>query len=409
MTRHLPLRRRCSTLLLGLAALFVAAPAAEAQFGNRGFREVAQPDVDRTQIQIIGEMVGFSEEQLELAFELHQGYLAEMTDLEERVREIVDGVRNEFRETRDPSIWQEMMSAMVPLSEEKDGYTRAFMEDLELILNADQFEQWPEVERFHRRYTSFSDDGMLSGETVDVALAVRDMDLPEVDMQAVEPILMQYSMELDRALKARNAAYEEGMSQGMARWRQGDMEAIQKLWEDAKREAERVRDINRRYANQIEQTLDPAFAGEWAREFKEQSFPRVYRRTYTGRALDTAMRFEDLTSEQTEQLEAIFSEYQRRVDSMNDDIAKLIEDSEMTRDVMSMMGRGRRGGEQDEVRNARGEKSDYEESVLARLNGVLTTAQQIRLPEREDNRDWRERLPNRGNNANRGGGRPREL
>ena len=396
------LRRRSMAALLGFVAIVALSPAAQAQFGGRGFRDIAQPDVDRMQIDIIAEMLSFSEDQVELAYELHTGYLAEMTELEEVVRGIMDGVRQEFRETRDPSVWQEMMGAMEPLREDKDQYTESFMEDLQLILNEDQFAEWDEVERFHRRYTSFSDDGMLSGETVDVIMAVRDMDLPEEDMAALKPILNQYSIELDRALKSRNEAYEEGMSQGMALWRSNDMEKMQELWEDAKGHAERVRDLNRRFAKQVEAALDPAFAGEWQREFKEQSFPRVYRPTFTARSLTAAEKITTLSPEQTEQIEAIVGEYHNRIDSMNDEIAKLVEKSEMERDISSMMGRrGRGGAEQDEARNARGEKSDYEAAVLERVRNLLTEEQRQMLPEREDNRDWRERLPNRDRGGNR--------
>ncbi|GAB4543762.1 MAG: hypothetical protein Tsb0013_00200 [Phycisphaerales bacterium] len=406
MSHRFSFRRWIRSSLFGVVALSLTAVPALAQFGGGGFRQISEPDVDTLQIEIIGEMLAFSDEQNDLAIELLQGYLSEVSDMAEQVRAITDGARQEFRETRDPSVWQDVMAAMGPLNDQKDQITERFMEDLQLILNEDQFKRWDEVERFHRRYTSFSDDGLLSGETVDVIQAVNDMDLPEEDMAALKPILDQYALELDRALIERNKAYEEGMSRGMELWRSGDMEQIQKLFDDARDKAERVRDINRRYAKQVEQTLDPAFAGEWVREFKEQSFPRVYRPSPTERAIDTAMEFEDLTADQREQIMTLRREYASRVESMNDEIAKAIEDGEMSRGIEMFFGRGRRGGgDQDELREVRNAKQEYDTTVMTKLRSMLTNEQLVRLPEREDNRDWRDRLPNR-----RGGGdRPREL
>ncbi len=415
MLKRISPRRWALSTIACVAVLAMTTSSAFAQFGGGGgFRDVANPEIDSEQIEQIGDMVAFTDDQYEFANELLQSYLAEIKVLGEKVRAITDGARQEFRETRDQSVWQDVMGAMAPLGEEKDKIGERFMEDLRLILDADQDEQWEEVERFHRRYTSFSDDGLLSGETVDVIAAVRDMELPEETMEGLKPILEQYSIEVDRALLARNKTYESAMSKGIEMFRSGDMDKMQDLYEDARDEATRVRDINRRYAKQVETVLEASYAAEFNREFKERSFPRVYRPSITGRAITASMEFEDLSPEQLDQIEMIRDDYRTRENAFNDKIAKTIEDGEMSRGVESMFGRGRgRGGESQEIRDVRAEKRDLDEATMARLRALLTDEQAARLPEREDNSDWRERLPNRGGDGNRRGGdrgnRPRTL
>jgi hypothetical protein len=378
---------------LALALMVVSAPALHAQFGG-GMRDVADPEVDSQQLDTIAEMLDFSNQQRELASQLLQGYLAEMTRLGENVRAMMDGARAEFRETRDPRVWQDLMEAMGPFEEEKRTITQRFMEDLRLILEPEQDDKWDDVERFHRRYTSFSDDALLSGENVDLIAAVGDMDLPADQMAAVEPILEQYALEIDRALRERNKVYEESMEGAMQLWRDQDFEEMQKRFDNSRDAAETVRDVNRRFAREVETTLEREFASEWSREFKARSFPRVYRATPTVEAFETALAFDDLTPEQREEISAMRDAYRARVGSVNDEIAGAIEESEMSRSIMSFFGRGR-NNDSNEVREARDEKRELERQTQDRLRALLTEDQRDRLPDRESNRDWRDRLPNR--------------
>lgn len=398
-------------LALALGLVF-ATSSAFAQFGTN-FRNMGQPDVDSTQVDTIGEMLGFSEDQTDFAAELLQGYMAEVTTLGDDVRAIMDGARQEFRETRDPSVWQDLMSAMEPIQERKDEMTERFLEDLRLILEPEQDERWPEVERYHRRYASFSQNGLLSGETVDVIEAVRDLELPEGQMATITPILDQYALELDRALIQRDKVYKESMEGAMDLWRNQEFDEMEKRYDRARDEATKVRDINRRFARQVQIALDDQQAREWEREFKERSFPRVYRPTPTSAALTAAIAFDDLTPEQLDQVEAMRTDYSKRAGIMNDEIAQAIEEGEMNRGVQAMFGRGR-GGESEEIRDAREKRRELDEEFMSKLRATLTDEQAAKLPEREDNRDWRERLPNRdrgGRSGGRAGGRnaPRGL
>lgn len=413
-------RNRLVQTIACLMALLMGAQSADAQFGRNGLRDLTNPDFDSEQVQVIGDMLGFDEMQMEFASELLVTYTAEIAEMGERVRAITDGARQEARETGDWTVWTDVMNAMGDFNDEKDQIAKRFMDDLRLILEPEQDERWDEVGRYHRRHKGFSQDGLLSGESVDVIAAVNEMELPEETMATVKPILDQYALEIDRALETRNEVYEESMSGAMELFRNQDFDEMERRFERASDEAKRVRDMNRRYARQVQNVLDEKTADRWERAFKEASFPRVYRPSATASAINTTMEFTDLSPEQFDQIEAINSEYRARVDSMKDGIAEAIAEGEENRSVTAMFGRGGRNNESSEIRDARGELRDYDQEVMSRLRALLTDEQAERLPEREDNSDWRERLPNRqgggrdgggrnGGGRDGGGGRPRTL
>lgn len=401
-TRRL-VRRSLGLIALGLVAL--APQTALAQFGMN-WRDITRPDFDTRQVDTIAEMLAFDDIQRDMAAELLAAYQADIGRLAEDVSAIMEGARQEFRETRDPSVWQDVMGVVGDLGDKKDGMTQEFMENMQLILTGEQVEQWGRVERYHRRSTSFGEDGLLSGENVDVIMAVESLELSEEQMAVVRPVLDQYELEIDRALIERNRVYEESMEGAMQLWQNQDFEEMEERYEKARDVAKRVRDINRRFARQVEQTLEGESAARMSRTFKEQSFPRVYRRGEVGEMVDTVLEFEDLSVDQLEQVETIRAEYIRRVEGMNDNIAKAIEESELERGVMSLMGRGR-GNESDEIRDARTVRREFDDSTMERIRALLTPEQAERLPEEQET-NWRDRLNQRrggerGNRPRRGG------
>lgn len=396
------LRRALGIIVFAVVAL--APQSALAQFGMN-WRDVTRPDFDTRQMDTVAEMLVFDEVQRDLAAELLADYQARVAALAEDVNAIMNGAREEFRETRDPSVWQDVMGVVGELGDKKDGITDEFMENVQLILTSDQLQSWDRVERYHRRSMSFGNDGLLSGESVDVVLAVESLELPEDQMATIRPVLEQYELEIDRALIERDRVYEESMEGAMQLWQNQDFEEMEERYEKARDVAKRVRDLNRRYARQIEQTLEGEASERMSRTFKEQSFPRVYRRGQVDEVFDTVMQFADITVEQMEQIEDLRAEYERRAEAMNDKIAEAIEEGEMDRGVMSLMGRGR-GNESEEIRESRREKREFDDATIQRVRSLLNTEQADRLPE-EETTNWRDRLDQRrGNRPRRGGGRP---
>ncbi len=359
-------------------ALCVASPAL-AQFGGGMFGGDLERTLNSKQLERIVELLKLDETQAMVAEDFLSVYISDHSAIVEEREMLTQATREEFRETRDPSVWREMGSKMRSLSEEAEGVEQQFFEDVKLLLNESQFERWPIVQREHRR-TSTIDRGLLSGESVDLVEIVRTV-APEYESPELAQIIESYAGELDRVLIKRNEVYTSGLSQARDLMRSGDFETINELFDEAREAGLRVRNINRRYARQIEPLLPEDIRGKFDREVQEGSFPRVYRRSYAGRVFASVEEIGDLSAEQSERIEAIRATYSRQAQTINTKWAKAIEENELSMDVMSMMRRGRGNNTPDDISEARSARRELDQKVAGQIKDVLTDKQAAKLPE----------------------------
>lgn len=392
-------------------SLFVVGAPSEGQFRG-GFGDPFEPGVNSRELEQFAELLGLSEDQKLVIETMFEGYQREFEAASQVARRAMDEAREEFRDTRDPAVWQDIRGVMEELGAKREAMDRTFLDDVKLLLTPDQSDKWPELERTRRRTRTLS-RGFLSGEGVDLFRIARDLKVTE-DAEAaasVEAVLERYAIDLDRALQKRNELYESGMRDAMDMWRGGNFEEMQKRFEEARDAGVAVRDINRRYARQIESLLGDEERAAFSHEFKRQSFPRVYRRTYGMRVVESVDEFDDLTVDQRASIAAARERFERERSSLEDRWAAAIESGEMNRSVRDMFGMG--GGDQ-EVRTLRNERRALDEKFVEQVRAVLTPEQVSRLPEggaEDDDQDagpprrgFGERRGPRGN----GGGRERE-
>ena len=374
--------------VVGASVVLLSPTTADAQFrGGWGGGEMFESPMPESELEKIAEMLGLDEDVRMLAESMLEAMETEFDTHRDEMRQIMDDARDEFRDTRDFTVWEDLRPIMEDFGEKREDIEAAFVEDMKMLLNDDQLEMWPKVERMRVRTRSLR-NGLLSGETVDlIDLAEASSFEPEI-MDSIVPVLDQYELELDRALKARNDVYEEGMSKAMELWRAQDMETIDKLFKDATEAAERVRDTNRRYMRQVAQLLPEGSQEAFEQAFREKSFPRVYRQSYLNTAIESAKLFDDLTVDQRDEMATLEEAYKRDAGSVNARWATAIEESESNRSFRSMF---RGGGDDSEAsREARRERRELDTRFEDQLLGILTEEQIERLPEREQ-RDFRER------------------
>lgn len=381
---------------VAIGVVLAAAPAVAQPGGRGGARDFARPGVTTEEIEHIGEMLGFSEDQLLVAEQLHAAYMLELDTLGQEFQGVMEGAREEFRESRDPTVWRDFGEVMQKFQDRKASLTDGLLQDVRLVLTPSQDERWVEAERYHRRFSTLGDEGLISGEGVDLIEAVKGLDLDDQARASIEPVLSQYEIDLDRALVERNKAYADGLRRGPAMFfGGGDEGELEKMFEEAKAAAIRLRDVNRRYARQVMTSLDPETGVELQREIDKRSFPRVYRESHGERAFATVNEMDDLSADQRERLGTMEASFRRELEAANRKIAEAIEKEELGRTVESMMPRrGWRGGrdESSDLRDARDAKRELVETWVERLRETLTEAQRARLPEREgENSDWRDR------------------
>ncbi len=397
LLRRLPLAR-----LAIVACALVSTQAAIAQPGmGMAMRTMREPAVDSKELETFAELLKLTPDQMDGAKDLLDGLQTEHATITGEMRDRLDAAREEARENNDPTVFREAMTMMDDYRARLTKVEESFFEDLKLLLNEEQLAQWPKLERMHRRDQTLARGGIISGETIDLVKVTRQVMTKDEPIPAeVEPVLEQYEIELDKALVERNATYESSMRKGMEMWTNQDFDGMQKLFDEARDSAVRIRDLNRRFARQIEPLMPEALREKFTGAFQEACFPRVYGASYPQKAFATVDSMTDLDSAQKEQLAEIKANYRREVATLNEKWSKAIEESEMTRTPMQMFGMGGRGGQGgrggdrgdgDGAREAREARREFDNATVEKLNSLLTEDQKKKLPEREPERDWRRR------------------
>lgn len=379
--------RRALCLLVALVAvsLVLVAPA-EAQpmrMGGMGGGDMFEPPVSSRDVERYVKFLSLAEDQGEAAKALLEGYQVEFERQAKVMREASDAAREEFRETRDPSVWQDLMPKFEEFRKTREKSAQGFMNDMKALLTEEQAAKWPRVERMRRRDATMR-RGFVSGESVDVIRLLDEFKASDEQKAAMQPVLEQYEAELDKALVERNELYDAAMNQGMGMWRQGDFAGMDEMLKKGREAAMRVRDINRKYARQLQGMLPEEEQSRFDSVFRERSFPRVYRPTYASRAMEIVGGFEDLTEDQKSRVGELRATFEREVGTINKRWAEAVEESEQNMSVRDLMGMG---GGNEQVREARNQRRTLEERTLEQLKSVLTAEQIKKLPDRRGRED----------------------
>ncbi|MBK9189727.1 MAG: Spy/CpxP family protein refolding chaperone [Phycisphaerales bacterium] len=356
-------------------------------FGG-GMREMmSAPVISARDLERVSGRLGLAPEQLDVVKTLHEGFAAQARQITEAMQTQMEKARDEFRESRDPEVFQSLRPAMEKARADRKKAEQEFMSDVQAVLTPEQQAKWPSFERGVRRETTLR-QGLMSGERVDLFRLVERLELAPEAMEALRPALDGYEADLDRELVTRAKVYEESMEK-MSRMRDmGDMEAMQDVIEKGREASVRVRDVNRRYARQVADLLPSEKRSAFEADVKRESFPDVYRESQATRSFNAAMGFADLSAEQREQLLAMRESYTRTLDTLNTKLAAAIEENEMTFNISQMM---QRRGEESPMGQLRTERRDLDRATIEKLRGILTEAQVEKLPQPEQRGEGRGR------------------
>lgn len=381
----------CAAAVLACAApLFFTSPA-EAQ-PRRQFGDVASPKIDSQEIELYRDMLDLDEDQLEIVRQLQQAYTAELAKLNDKAREISEAARNEFRETRDGTVWRDMRRVVEKLTEQRDALTEATLADVRLILSPDQEEKWSTVERFRRRRHDLSSGASLSGEAVDlIALTTEDL-VPEASREPVDALLDQYANDLDRAIRERDrirAKLEDAEAAEDAGSGDLSQEEEDQFFVDIRAKSATIRDLNRKYVRLLTVELGSELGSSLEASFERASFPAVYQESAAEQAFVTAVMLDDLRPDQGDRVRAAQTAFLRDRAALNEKIADAIEEDEMSRTTARRWGRGFGGQRgQSEAQELMKSRRELDQRAVEQLRSMLSPEQAGRLPESKAE-DWR--------------------
>lgn len=365
--------------------------------------------ISESQVEKLAGIAGMTKDQTEAALMLHEGYQAQVREMQNAMRSKMEAARDAFRESGDPGEFMSMRDDMAKARADRKRLDESFMGDVRALLSDEQAAKWPRVEMTLRR-DQLLRRGMLSGERVDLFRLVDDLKLGDEARRPVNEVLSNYEADLDRELVKRDAFTEKVMSQ-MDQLRDDPAKA-QAMLEEGRGAGVRVRDVNRRYARLIGDMLPMESKAAFDAAFQRESFPTVYRESAVTRGVSVAMGLEDLTPEQRTKIMELNDKYTREAASANERLAKAEEDNEMTMTVDRMMGGGGmrggaggggRGGDQADspVQRARQDRRELDRRTNEALRDILTESQREKLP-RNDMRGGR------GGEGGGGEGQPRQ-
>ncbi|MBX3385076.1 MAG: hypothetical protein KF768_00735 [Phycisphaeraceae bacterium] len=342
----------------------------------------------------IADLLALNTDQRRAAEMLLEAYHTDRQEVSRSAREAMAAARGDMADIEDvmaaaPRLGEIMKGAAA----ERERLRVQLTDDLRLLLPTEQQDRWEGFERFVRR-RELLPRATLSGESVDIERCVDDLNLSGPLESGLVQALAQYDVELDTALRARER--EREVVETPLRRTDGkpavlDEQAIREMSRRLREIGVPVRDVNIRYARIVEDALPEARRGEFAAIVRSRMYPRVYATSHTQRALEAAVKMDDLTPAQREQVERLLKSYEAEAATLNERWAAAIAEEEkngggdpMMEFVPELIARAEGGGAGGAVRPTRAARQARRQSdrtALAGLREVLTPEQTERLPQ----------------------------
>jgi hypothetical protein len=379
----------CACLILIACTIAIAPTTARAQFGGGMFGDpdMMSPLTTRS-VNRYADLLKLDAQQREILRTLFDGYSSQNRDLGKRMQEEMTKLQKQMQETGDYSNIKEMQTIGRKFAEESKTNETTFFGDLKALLTPEQTERFPRIEAARRRDTNLR-MGFIAGQAVDLYEVAERAKVTEVP--AVADFLATYETDMDRRLQEfeRFQREQEQASEKMDPMAP-DMERIQKVMKEMFEHSAKIRDINRTFARQIEQALPEDAAARFKESFNARAYPRIYRESYTHKALGASAKFADLTEDQKSQVQALRDAYARDAAAANAKWAAAVDAREEKRGdnfMQDMMAMGMGGGaEKNPVTDAKSARKELDERTESRLLEILNDDQESRLPKRPEPR-----------------------
>lgn len=369
------------TLVAAIAALLLPTSVARAQ----DFEEMAvvfNPLTKRS-IDSAVHALGLDKDQQEVAKDLYVGYRSAMKT---GMREMEAKGKAMMEKARESGDWDAIRKGQMALAKEMFANVGKledrFNEDLKAVLSEEQAAKFPAYERARRRENARLIQ-LMAGEAADSIDILHSLKIDTTSNEELKNLLTEYEMSLDRIVSDRLNALKDFVNKMTS----GDADEtammglmtseLPKIYEKAKA----GRELNKQTARRVLELLPEADKKRFQDEINRRSHPKIYRTTATGKKLDAAKKFEDLTDSQKSTLESLMASYARDTDAANKSWAEAVESAQD-----EFGGNFQKRFQMDEsasskkAEEARTKRREVEKTTLERLEQLLTKEQNERLP-----------------------------
>lgn len=359
---------------------------------------IEKPPVTSEAPKLMERVVGFDDEQVAMASAFQDEALGEFERIAAIWDEIQEAGRAEAQGAGGREVWFDLFKRAMEFQERRAAIRDRFVEDVELLVTAEQQEAWDRFERrFYRKHLfgeAVSQYGSVDGVTVDVEEVAEAAELPDDVLAQVSPILDQYSRDLDRKLRSLESVVEENTRARMeafdklAKGEGWDMELMQTGADRMAELIDEIRDANLGAQRRITNELSTEYRDDFERVFNKTAFPSIYTDTSATARFAAALGREDLTAEQRSTIEGLQEQFRREVGAVR---ARLREAALEENPVDNLMSGGWGRGDDDEDEDkAREQVEELSDRYVQQIDGVLTPDQLLELGA-DDPTDWRNR------------------
>ncbi|MFZ4573172.1 MAG: hypothetical protein ACOYN0_02165 [Phycisphaerales bacterium] len=370
---------RIALVLAPVGAALYPAQTAQAQFGMGGGMNI-DPITKRGVLEY-ARLADLDEGQKTTALTLLEGYQQQSRALRNALQEEMQG--GGFMS--DPKGMQEKLKDFQKKYEDAE---KQFFDDLKLLLNPEQLEKWPKVERFRRREKLLR-MGMVSGAGVDLVRVTQSSKAAPADSAEFAEIVERYETDMDKALVTFEASARKEQEDMMSGENMMDFKKIQTMMQKLTDDSRKIRDLNKDAFRKLLPLAPEDRRAAFEEEFNRRSFPMIYRQRAGSKLIEAAMKFEDLEPAQRESIAALKDSYTKDLNTANTRLAEVTERAEEENGGTwgMMMGPMMGGAEPEDLKEAKAARDAVDQTTREKLMSILTEPQRTKLPEVKSDKD----------------------
>ena len=311
------------TILAGATLLGFTQPAA-AQFGRAvAIQELMKPEFLSRDLIIFVEGLNLDSEQQVIVESMFENYRDDFDEGLEYLRSSFEEMRSELNPDDPERVLKLVFAPFEDWRGEREAIRDNFLQNVKLVLSDQQLAQWPAFEmRLLREKTM--DRGILSGEHMNLYHVLQDMHVDERTMLSIEPILSEYSQELDAALNIRNDAINDTQGSMLQALTNQDSTEMMKLVDKQIDCRVAVRNINDHYVQVLTAALPNPYAETFYADAMARGYPKIFRRSSADKLFRAALEHEDLAPDMKSSVEDLYQSYKQTLGGINQRLLDMI-------------------------------------------------------------------------------------
>jgi hypothetical protein len=295
---------------------------AKAQFGEAaGIAEAMSPEYLSRDIALFNEGLDLDETQRTILRTLFDDYQHSFDTGKDGLKGKFEEMRPQLVGTDESRIMSLIFLPFIEWGKERAKLGEEFIENVKVILTPQQMERWPAFDRRLLREKEMS-EGRLSGESTDLLYIIRDMHLDELVLRSAQPVLDQYDLALDQALRARKDYRLKMRTEMLNAMSAQDSQKSLKFFEGQVALQVAVRDVNDQYIESISTALPSDLGQKFRKTALERAYPRVYRETPVERLYTAALELDGLSADMLKAVRELQSKYVDELAAINATLIK---------------------------------------------------------------------------------------